>query len=214
MFKHPKLIPPNNEKQILLHSCCAPCSGQIMEALLNSNIKYTIFFYNPNIQPLKEYEIRKNENKLFAEKLNIPFVDADYELDKWYNRTKSMEFEPERGQRCTNCFEMRFEKTALYALKHSFKVFTSSMGISRWKDITQVNTAGKKIAQNYHDLSYWDYNWRKKGGSQRMLDIAKQEHFYQQEYCGCVYSLREVNQRRKIQGRNFIQMGEKHYGDK
>jgi len=178
-----------------------------MEALLSSGINFSIFFYNPNIHPQKEYEIRKEENKRFADKNNLAFFDADYDIDTWFERTKGLEFEPERGRRCTNCFDLRFERTALYAVENGFKVFTSSMGISRWKDIKQVNECGIRAAAAYSNLNYWAYNWRKKGGSQRMVEIAKREHFYQQEYCGCVYSLRDMNQWRKEQGREKIKMG-------
>jgi predicted adenine nucleotide alpha hydrolase (AANH) superfamily ATPase len=199
------------ENGVLLHSCCAPCSGEIMEALLASGIDYTIFFYNPNIHPLSEYEIRKEENKRFAEKYHVPFVDADYDSDNWFARTKGMEFEPERGHRCTACFDMRLERSALYAHENGFKVFTSSFGISRWKNFQQVNECGIRAAAPYPDLIYWTYNWRKKGGSQRMIEIAKRERFYQQEYCGCVHSLRETNRWRKEKGRELIKIGVEYY---
>lgn len=211
MFEHLILLPPNGEKRVLLHSCCAPCSGGIMETLLASHIDYTIFFYNPNIHPFKEYEIRKEENKRFAEKHNIPFVDADYDSENWFARTKGMEFEPERGSRCGVCFDLRFERTALYAYENNFKVFTSSVGISRWKDLQQVNESGTRAAQRYADLIYWTYNWRKKGGSQYQIEIAKHEQFYQQEYCGCTYSLRDATNWRKQNGREPIKMGKKYY---
>ncbi len=211
MSNQPILLPPNGEKRILLHSCCAPCSSEIMETLLASAIEYTIFFYNPNIHPEKEYKIRKEENKRFAEKYHLPFVDADYEIEKWVERTKGMEFEPERGRRCTVCFDMRLERTAGYAYENGFKVFTSSMGISRWKDLQQVNGSGIRAAERYPDLTYWAYNWRKKGGSQRMIEIAKRERFYQQEYCGCAHSLRDTNQRRKDQQRDKVKMGVQYY---
>ena len=210
MSERPILLPPNGEKRVLLHSCCAPCSGEIMETLRTSGIEYTIFFYNPNIHPLKEYEIRKDENKRFAEKHNMPFVDADYDMENWFYRTKGMEFEPERGSRCTVCFDMRFERTALYADENGFKVFTSSMGVSRWKDMEQVNESGRRAASRYPNLTYWAYNWRKKSGSQRMIEIAKREHFYQQEYCGCAHSLRDINQKRKAQGQKMVKIGEKY----
>jgi epoxyqueuosine reductase len=109
----PVLIPPSGEKKVLLHSCCAPCSGEVMEAMLASGVEYTIFFYNPNIHPKREYLLRKDENRRFAEKHNVPFVDADYDTDNWFARAKGMEREPERGIRCTTCFDMRFERTAL-----------------------------------------------------------------------------------------------------
>lgn len=131
-FKRPKLELPNGANKLLLHSCCAPCSGEVMEALQASEIDYTIFFYNPNIHPQKEYLIRKDENIRFAEQHGVPFIDADYDTDNWFERAKGMEWEPERGIRCTMCFDMRFERTALYAAENGFSVISSSLGISRW----------------------------------------------------------------------------------
>ena len=195
-----KLELPKNAKKLLLHSCCAPCSAGLMEALSASGINYTIFFYNPNIHPRKEYEIRKAENIHFAQKMNVPFVDADYDTSNWFTRVKGLEFEPERGARCSACFKVRFERTALYAHEHGFKIFTSSLGISRWKDMDQVNCSGIKAAENFEGMVYWTYNWRKNGGSARMYEISKREGFYQQEYCGCVYSLRDTHLHRIRKG--------------
>lgn len=206
------LTVPYCESQVLLHSCCAPCSGEIMQTLQTAGIDYTVFFYNPNIHPKSEYEIRKQENIRFAEKHQVPFIDADYDPDNWFTRVCGLEQEPERGQRCTVCFDMRLERTALYAHEHGFRVFTSSLGISRWKNMQQVNDCGIRAANCYPQLTYWTHNWRKQGGSQRMLAIAKQEHFYSQEYCGCIYSLRDTNQWRIKQGREPIQLGNTFYG--
>lgn len=207
-----KLELPNGGKKLLLHSCCAPCSGEVMEAIMASGIEFTIFFYNPNIHPKQEYEIRKNENIRYAEKLNIPIIDADYDVDNWYERAKGMAHEPERGIRCTMCFDMRFERTALYAYENGFDTITSSLGISRWKDFNQINGCGHRAAEPYEGITYWDYNWRKKGGSARMLEISKREEFYMQEYCGCAYSLRDSNKWRLENGRERIKIGEKYYG--
>lgn len=204
---------PYGESKVLLHSCCAPCSGEVMEAMLASGIKYTIYFYNPNIHPLKEYELRKNENIRFAEKHDVPFVDADYDKDNWYARAKGMEREPERGVRCTMCFDMRFERTALYAAENGFSVIASSLGISRWKNMDQINDCGHRAAAKYPGVRWWDYNWRKAGGSTRMIEISKRENFYQQEYCGCIYSLRDTNAHRVSQGRDIIRMGKLFYTD-
>lgn len=192
-FKRPILHAPNNEKKILLHSCCAPCSGDVIEAMLASGLDITIFFYNPNIHPKKEYEMRKNENRRFAEKFNIPCVDADYDPKNWFERAKGLEYEPERGRRCTMCFDMRFVRTALYAYENNFRVFTSSLGISLWKDIDQINDCGLRAASAYKGITYWTYDWKQNGGSSRMYDIAKRERLYKQEYCGCAYSLRDTN---------------------
>jgi len=206
------LNPPDGEKKVLMHSCCAPCSGEVMEAMRDAGIDYTIFFYNPNIHPRREYEIRKEENIRYAEKMKIPFVDADYDRDNWFARVKGMEWEPERGIRCSACFDMRFERTALYAHEHGFKVITSSLGLSRWKDMDQINSCGERAAGHYPGITYWTYNWRKLGGSQRMYEISKREQFYQQEYCGCVYSLRDTNLKRLESGKERIEIGTQFYG--
>ena len=203
---------PGGHTKVLLHSCCAPCSGEVMEAMLASGIDFTIFFYNPNIHPQKEYELRKSENIRFAEKFGVPFVDADYDVDNWFERAKGMENEPEKGKRCTMCFDMRFERAALYAHEHGFPVMTSSLGISRWKNMNQINDSGCRAAIKYPGLLYWDFNWRKQGGAERMIEISKRETFYQQEYCGCVYSLRDTNRHRREQGRARIKIGIKYYG--
>lgn len=210
-FVREKLTMPDGHNKLLLHSCCAPCSGEVMEALIFSEIDFTIYFYNPNIHPKKEYELRKEENIRFAEKYNIPFVDADYDADNWYARAKGMEMEPERGIRCTMCFDMRFERTALYAYENGFPVITSSLGISRWKNFDQINDCGLRAAGHYPGISYWTFNWRKKGGSKRMLDISKREKFYMQEYCGCAYSLRDTNKWRLANGRDRIELGKNYY---
>ena len=206
-----QITPPNGEKKILMHSCCAPCACEIMERIIHSGIQLTIFFYNPNIHPRQEYEIRKQENIRFAEKLKIPFIDADYDRDNWFKRAKGMEYEPERGRRCSICFDMRFEHTALYAKKNGFKIWTSSLGLSRWKDMDQINQSGIRISSRYPGLIYWTHNWRKQGGSQRMYDISKEEQFYQQEYCGCVYSLRDTNLWRIKNNKQRINLGTKFY---
>jgi predicted adenine nucleotide alpha hydrolase (AANH) superfamily ATPase len=98
------LRPPDGAKKVLLHSCRAPCSGEVMEAMLASGITYTIFFYNPNIHPKRECLLRKDENIRFAEKTGVPFVDADYDKDIWLARAKGMEWEPERvsAARCAS----------------------------------------------------------------------------------------------------------------
>ncbi len=179
---------PHGTKRLLLHSCCAPCSCEIMETLKRSNIIFTVFFYNPNIDTREEYEKRKEENARFAEKLNIPFIDGNFDTENWLNAVKGLEKEPERGERCKKCFEQRLFTTAEFAYNNNFDIFTSSLGISRWKDFDQVTRCGIEAASNFLNLTYWDYNWRKKGGTNRMSEITKREKFYRQKYCGCIFS--------------------------
>lgn len=205
-----KLVPPIPGK-VLVHSCCAPCSGELLEAMIASDIDFSIYFYNPNIHPQKEYELRKQENIDFANQHNVPFIDADYDTDNWFARTKGLEWVPERGARCTACFDMRFERTALYAAENGFPIMTTSLGISRWKNMSQINESGLRAADRYDEVTYWTYNWRKGGGADRMYEIAKRENMYKQEYCGCVYSLRDTNQWRKDSGRPVVRTGESYY---
>jgi len=211
-FERPKLQSPNGEQHILLHSCCAPCSGEVMDAMAASDIKTTIFFYNPNIHPRSEYELRKEENIRYAEKLGMAFVDADYDTDNWFERVRGLEQEPERGARCTVCFDMRFERTALYAAEHGFNLISSTLGISRWKNMDQINASGIRAANRWDGMNYWTFNWRKQGGSARMIELSKREEFYQQEYCGCIYSLRDTNDWRQENNREKIERGVKFYG--
>lgn len=206
-----KLELPIGKDNLLLHSCCAPCSGDIMERLMESDINYTVYFYNPNIHPYKEYLLRKEENMNFSIKNNIPFIDADYNPRAWFDMTKGLEVEPERGKRCSICFDMRFIKTAEYASKNGFDIISSTLGISRWKDMNQINQSGVYAASKFKNMEYWTYNWRKENGSQRMIEVSKDEGFYMQEYCGCVYSLRDTNAWREKNMRSVIEIGKKFY---
>ena len=210
-YKREPLVTPSGQGTLLLHSCCAPCAGEIMQALKISSIKTVLFFYNPNIHPQTEYLLRKDENKRYADKLQMEFVDADYDKENWFEHTKGLEWAPERGKRCTICFDMRFARTALYAYEHGYRLISSTLGISRWKNMEQINACGVRAALPYRDMEYWTFNWRKKGGSQRMIEISKRENFYKQEYCGCVYSLRDTNQWRVKNNRPVIKRGTNFY---
>ncbi len=210
--KHSASASPPEAAKVLLHSCCAPCSGSVIQDIHEAGVDLTIFFYNPNIHPRKEYEIRKEENIRYAEKVGIPFIDADYDTENWFEKTKGHEDDPERGERCSLCFEMRFVKTAEYAHHNGFPVITSCLGISRWKDFDQVTQAGERAASLFPGVVYWGYNWRKKDGASRMIQIAKREKFYQQQYCGCVYSLKSTNDWRKKNSRPPVEIGKDFYG--
>ena len=182
---------PSNEKKVLLHSCCAPCSCAIIQRLIENGIEPTVYFYNPNVYPREEYELRKDEVIRYAKKMKIPFVDGDYDADPWFEHVKGHEEDAERGERCDLCFEMRLGMAAAYAAGNDFKVFTTSLGISRQKDPAQVDRAGVKAAALFPGLIYWEQNWRLEGGQEQMDCIAKEEKFYRQRYCGCLFSFRE-----------------------
>src|SRR5699024_12406721 len=122
------LIPPKNTNKVLLHSCCAPCSGEVMEAMTASGVDYAIFFYNPNIHPREEYEVRKEENIRYAREHNIEMVDADYNVDNWVERVEGLEYEPEGCRRGTACIDMRVERTAVYACDHGARTCGRALG--------------------------------------------------------------------------------------
>ena len=178
--------PPPGVKRVLLHSCCAPCSGAMVEEMNSSQEldNVTVFFYNPNIHPKREYEIRKNENKAFCEKLNIPFIDVDYDVDNWYSRTKGMEYHPERGHRCSVCFDIRMERTALYAYENGFDAIATTNSTSRWKDEKQVDESGIRCVQPYNNLQYWKYNWKSDEMTLRKVRRKRRECVC---VCTCVF---------------------------
>lgn len=206
--------PPPQNATVLLHSCCAPCSGAMFEEMRRMGFSITIFFYNPNIHPRTEYEIRKNENKRYCEAYGVPFIDCDYDDLSWFERMKGLEYDPERiGVRCTACFDMRMEVTAKYAYDHSFDTFTSTNTTSRWKCQSQVDGAGIKASSLYFPkLRYWLHNWQTDAFTKRKYEISVEEVFYKQEYCGCSYSLRDSNMWRKQQGIAPVRIGGKVAG--
>ena len=200
-------MPPGGARRVLLHSCCAPCSGAMIEEMAAKALDVTVFFYNPNIHPKREYEIRKEENKRYAASRGIPFVDCDYDAQSWFERVKGLEYEPERGVRCTACFDMRMEVTAAYAAQHDFPVFTTTNATSRWKDVDQVNASGVRAARRHDGTSYWLYNWQTDAMTLRKYEVSAEQRFYKQEYCGCSYSLRDSNLWRKKQGIPLVKIG-------
>lgn len=185
---------------ILLHSCCAPCSGAIIERLIKEGFRPHILFYNPNIFPQKEYKLRKASLMIFCARKGIACTDLDYDHTAWLEQVKGLEHEPERGQRCTVCFDIRLGRAARYAAENGFKTFATTNGIGRWKDMDQVNTSGLKAAARYPGLRFWARNWREKNALLEGQAIAKQEHFYKQLYCGCEFSQEEANRQRRLKG--------------
>ena len=178
------------ETQVLLHTCCAPCSSAIIEALLQNGITPIIYYCNPNIYPQEEYEIRKNECTRYAQSLRLEIVDADYDHDNWLAEMKGLECEPERGGRCLKCFKLRLLRTAQYAAQRGIKVITTTLASSRWKSLDQINEAGHWAVKDISpDVIWWDQNWRKGGLQERRLQIIKEYDFYNQLYCGCEFSM-------------------------
>mmetsp|Transcript_7076 Transcript_7076/g.21849 ORF Transcript_7076/g.21849 Transcript_7076/m.21849 type:complete len:235 (-) Transcript_7076:9-713(-) len=172
----------------------------IEEMVEKRDADVTIFFYNPNIHPRAEYELRKRENEKYAAKLGVPFIDADYDPDNWYKRARGMEFDPERGDRCTMCFDMRIERAALYAHEWGLDAIATTNSTSRWKDEVQVDDSGRRAAAKYPKLRYLDDDWKTDAMTSRKYVINADNSFYKQEYCGCSFSLRDNNYARAKEG--------------
>ena len=173
----------------MLHTCCAPCSSAIIECLMKNGVTPVIYYSNPNIYPLEEYLIRKNECTRYADSLGLTIIDDDYCHNEWLAHVKGLENEPERGRRCRRCFEMRLRRTARYAHENGISVVTTTLASSRWKSLEQINAAGQWAVEPYDDVAWWEQNWRKGGLSERRLEIIKQYGFYNQRYCGCEFSM-------------------------
>lgn len=190
MKKKFQLEVPGGADQVLLHTCCAPCSSAIIECLMQQGITPVVFYFNPNIFPLEEYNIRKDECTRYARSLDLKIVDGDYDHEEWRCQMTGMEQEPERGGRCLRCFKMRLLETARYAHENGFSVITTTLASSRWKSLEQIEEAGRYACNQYPGVTYWAQNWRKGGLSERRLAIMKEYEFYNQPYCGCEFSMR------------------------
>lgn len=193
---------PAGERKVLLHTCCAPCSSAIVEFLLDNGVEPVIFYSNPNIYPDEEYNIRKNECTRYAHKLGLTIVDDDYDHEAWLASVKGLENEPERGGRCLKCFQYRLLRAAEYARDNGLRVLTTTLASSRWKSLEQINRAGQWACDRANgalgpeeggrSVIWWDRNWRKGGLQDRRNRIIREMDFYNQQYCGCEFSMERI----------------------
>ncbi len=177
--------------KLLVLSCCAPCSCGAIKHLVQKGHLITVLFYNPNIFPEEEYQKRWNEQKRICQGLGAQFVELPYEPAVWEKAVQGLENEPERGKRCTVCFYIRLKQAARYAREHHFDAFTSVLGTSRYKDICQVNRAALRAWQE-EGTPYWANTWRKGGLEELRRALIKEFNIYNQTYCGCKYSRRNL----------------------
>lgn len=190
MAKQPAIIIPEGCTKVLLHACCAPCSSAIVEWLLAHHVTPVIYYFNPNIYPLEEYEIRKNESKRHAASLGIEWIDDDYNHESWREAVCGLEHEPERGKRCEACFYYRLLATARKAQELHIPFFATTLASSRWKNLDQINAAGLKAQRSVSEaVRFWAQNWRKDGLQERRNELLKEYGFYNQIYCGCEFSM-------------------------
>lgn len=177
---------------LLLHSCCAPCSSQVISTLTNF-FNITILYYNPNIYPKEEYLKRKEEQiKLLNEiesvnKLNI--IDCDYDNEVYEQTIKGLEKEKEGGSRCYKCFSLRLEKTAKIGEEKSYDYFSTTLTISPHKNSKIINIIGKSLEDKYN-IKWLYSDHKKKDGYKKSIELSKKYNLYRQNYCGCIYSKR------------------------
>lgn len=157
--------------------------------MMEHGVTPVVYFCNPNIWPLAEYEKRKEECRRYAESLGLEIVDADYDHGAWLEAVKGLEGCPERGARCLRCFTLRLRRSAEYARSRGLKVITTTLMSSRWKSLEQIWEAGTEACADIPEVTFWRQNWRKGGLSERRVEIIKEMDFYNQTYCGCEFSL-------------------------
>ncbi len=187
--------------KLLLHACCGPCSSYVLE-YLSSRFEITVLFYNPNIYPAAEYERRLEELKRFYTKFvpaqNVRVIEEPYEPEEFYTAVGTREnpelaTEPERGERCRRCYELRLRRTYEYACAHNFDYFCTTLSISPFKDAGMINEIGTALQSGVPEPvegpKWLPSDFKKKNGFKRSLELSAQYDLYRQEYCGCIYSM-------------------------
>lgn len=177
-------------KKLLLHSCCAPCSSHVI-SFLTKYFDITILYYNPNISPRSEYEKRKQEQikllDMIETKNKLDYIDCDYDNDLYNEKVKGYESCKERGERCTICFNLRLQKTALLAKENNYDYFCTTLSVSPYKNSKLINEIGEKLEKEYNVK--WLYSdFKKDNGYKNSIELSKKYGLYRQGYCGCIYS--------------------------
>lgn len=185
--------------KLLLHSCCAPCSTYVLE-YLTPYFDITVLYYNPNIHPTEEFYKREAEQERFINLVNkvnkIELMKTDYNPKEYFSVVKGHEFDKEGGPRCGICFNLRLGYAAKFAKEHGFDYFTTTLSISPYKNSQLINHIGEELEKKYN-VRYLYADFKKKNGFKRSLELCKKFDIYRQNYCGCVFSLKEANDRRK-----------------
>lgn len=182
-----------NKKKLLLHSCCAPCSSHVI-TLLVDYFDITVLYYNPNIEPIEEYEKRKSEQlrliEILNKKHNIKYMECDYENEEFKNVAKGLEKEAEGHNRCSRCYFLRLKKTAALASMYNFDYFATTLTVSPYKDMKKINKMGKVLEAKYN-VKYLYSDFKKHEGYKLSIELSKQYNLYRQNYCGCLYAKKD-----------------------
>lgn len=175
---------------MLVHICCSVDSHYFLQKLRNDypNEKLAGFFYNPNIHPFSEYSLRYNDVKRSCDLLDIELHQGEYNVESWLGAIKGLENEPEKGERCSVCFDYRFEESAKKAKELNYNSFTSTLLMSPKKSLKQLASAGEESANN-HNVDFISIDYRKEGGTNEQSLLAKKDKLFKQDYCGCVFAL-------------------------
>jgi predicted adenine nucleotide alpha hydrolase (AANH) superfamily ATPase len=184
-----------DKPKMLVHVCCAPDALYVL-GVLKDNYEVSGYFYNPNIHPHEEYDLRLKETKKVAEVLKVKLFEDLYDDERWFKITQKFKEEPEKGQRCDVCYEMRLDKTAQKASQLGFDIFTSVMSLSPWKKADVLNRIGKMFARRYK-LNFLEADFKKKDGFRKSIELSKQHGLYRQDYCGCIYSKESKHENKK-----------------
>ena len=188
-----RVLASGRTPRLLLHSCCAPCSSYVLE-YLSDYFSITVFYYNPNIYPPEEFGKRVEEQKKLIRELpmknSVSFLEGPYEPERFYEMAKGLERVPEGGERCFRCYRLRLEETAQMARAGNFDYFTTTLSISPLKNAEKLNEIGAYLAEEYK-VPYLFSDFKKRNGYKRSTELSAEYGLYRQDYCGCVFSLRE-----------------------
>ena len=197
-------IDPAHKPHLVLHACCAPCSSYVLE-YLTQYFRITVFYYNPNITSKEEYDRRVHELYKFVNDAGytedqVRIVLGDYDPSVYYEAVKGMEDLPEKSQRCYVCYRLRMEEAAKKASEYGADYFTTTLSISPHKITSWINEIGEELAKKY-GVAHLPSDFKKRGGFLRSTELSKQYGLYRQDYCGCIFSKRESEQRKAEKAR-------------
>ncbi len=183
--------------KLLLHSCCAPCSSYCIE-YLSQYFDITILYYNPNISPEEEFLTRAGEQQRLVSEMSLKnpvrVVVDSYDPTEFYSAVKGYEHIPEGGERCFICYRLRLERAAKYANGHGFDYFCSTLSISPLKNAAKLNEIGSELSEIYN-VTHLPSDFKKRDGYKRSIQLSHEYNLYRQNYCGCVFSKKEAEQR-------------------